>query len=160
MLQAGRSQVRVPMKSLHFFNLPNPSGCTKAPGFTQPITEMSTRRSFWGVKRGRHIKLTTLPPSVSWMSRKCGFLNISQPYRPPRSVTRIALFFTTKLWLISHKQLLLTVSVACGGKYWLIHFWKLIKCKWSGYAKYVKPQNSHKCAALKIRVTISSPSVL
>jgi hypothetical protein len=43
MLQAGRSQVRIPMRSLDFFNLPNPSSRTVALGSTQPLTEMSTR---------------------------------------------------------------------------------------------------------------------
>jgi hypothetical protein len=31
-----------------FFNLPNPFGRTMALGFTQPLTEMSTKRFFWG----------------------------------------------------------------------------------------------------------------
>jgi hypothetical protein len=32
-----------------FFNLPKPSRCIIALGFTKPLTEMSTRRSLWGV---------------------------------------------------------------------------------------------------------------
>jgi hypothetical protein len=38
------------MWSLNFFNLPNPSSRTMAPGFTQPLTEMDTRRSLWGMR--------------------------------------------------------------------------------------------------------------
>jgi hypothetical protein len=43
MLQAGRSRVRVPMRSLDFFDLPNPSNRIMALGSTQPLTQMSTR---------------------------------------------------------------------------------------------------------------------
>jgi hypothetical protein len=43
MLQAGRSRVQFPMRSLDFFNWPNPSSCTMALESTQPLPEMSNR---------------------------------------------------------------------------------------------------------------------
>jgi len=49
-LQVGRSRLRFPMVSLEFFFGRNPSGRTMALGFTQPLTEMSTRNISWEVK--------------------------------------------------------------------------------------------------------------
>jgi hypothetical protein len=54
---------------------------------------------FLGSKvRGGCVGLTTLPHSVSRLSRQCEILNISQPYRPARPVTGIAVpfFFTLR----------------------------------------------------------------
>jgi hypothetical protein len=41
-----------------FFNAPNPSSCTMAPGFTQPLTEINTRR-FLEVNCSWRVRLMT-----------------------------------------------------------------------------------------------------
>jgi hypothetical protein len=82
MLQAGKSPVRIP-DEVDLFNLPNPSSHTMALGSTQPLREMSTRNFPGGKKRParRADNLAAIcEPNVC----KCGSLNLSQPYRPPR----------------------------------------------------------------------------
>jgi hypothetical protein len=56
-----------------------------------------TEKCVWVAERGRCVGLTILPPSVSRVSWQCRILNISQPYRTLRPVTRTALLFKHNL---------------------------------------------------------------
>jgi hypothetical protein len=56
MLQAGRLRVRVPVRCIFFFNLPNASSRTMALRSTQPLREMSTRNLREGGDKGRPVR--------------------------------------------------------------------------------------------------------
>jgi hypothetical protein len=90
MLQAGRTPVRVP-DEVDFFGLPKPSSHTMALGSTRSLTETSTRNL--PESKGRPTRKADNLTATCERFRKCGSLDVSQPYRPPEPVTGIALIF-------------------------------------------------------------------
>jgi hypothetical protein len=90
-LQAGRSQVQVLMRWIFSIYLILPAALT--PQVDSASSKHEDQEDFWGVKHGQHVRLTTLPPSVSRLSRRCGSLDHSHPYVPSRPITGTALLF-------------------------------------------------------------------
>jgi hypothetical protein len=71
-------------------------------GLSQPLTETVLENLSWEVKRGLRGGLTTSPQSVNRLPRKCGILDILQPFRPQGPVTRLALLFTSRFFKEEH----------------------------------------------------------
>jgi hypothetical protein len=82
-------------------------------------------RDFPGVKDCcRHVRLTISLLSVSWLSRKCGSLNVWQPYGFPQPVTGIASpFFSAIHYLLSSSHLTI-----CSQSYWHTTNIKMSSC--------------------------------
>jgi hypothetical protein len=60
-------------------------------GLAQPLTEMNVRNL--PVGKGRPARKADNLTAVSRLCRKCGSLDVSQPYGPPWPVTGITLLF-------------------------------------------------------------------
>jgi hypothetical protein len=70
----------IPNGVMEFFIDINTSDLTMALGWTQPLTEISTRSISWG-KCGRCVRLTTLPPSWA-VVKKSGNINFLEQSGP------------------------------------------------------------------------------
>jgi hypothetical protein len=69
--------------------------------------------------------MTTLPPSVSWLSSKCGSLDVSQSYGSSCPVTRMALLPPTPPTKTLHAFLFFSMRSACPAHFillWLDHY--------------------------------------
>jgi hypothetical protein len=76
MLQAGRFLVWFPIRSLDFFQFTYSFQLYYGPGVDSASNRNEYQESSLGAKSGWSVRLTTSQTSVSWLSRKCGSLDV------------------------------------------------------------------------------------
>jgi hypothetical protein len=118
---------------------------------------------FLGSRARRWVRLTSLPPSVSRLSIKCGMLNISQSYRLPWPIKGTDLVYfliqlnkydkacedgciscgstLTSVWGLQQYTDLVRIQIKCW-VFWLVSyvwvFWN--QCRYSGFKQAIRIQ--------------------